>query len=719
MTDTDSAIKKVKHAEGIVLWLPVFLLAGGSFYFAMAHEPASWLIIALAVVGITCLAAAWFGRHVSMMRRTGLALGFVAIGLLSAFMRTHYYPTQLLCDNIWNADITGVIESIEPMGQGWRIVLADAVITSKEMHDCQSGNGKTPCRFRVSLRKRGLSPQTGQQVKVRANLLAPSPPLLPGAFDFQRHAYFQSFSGYGYITRWPDENAAEKIIAEPSGLERYREWLARKVHGQLHQPSAGIITALLNGQRAGISRATTQSLQQSGLQHIISISGLHIGLMAATIFFLVRFILALNMRLALTWPIKKIAAVAAMLGIVVYMGIVGLSPPTVRSVLMTGIVLLGIMVDREAIQLRVVALAGLTILLLQPESAVDIGFQMSFAAVAGLVAFFHETRYFWQKPFWKEYWFGRLLRTLLMAIATTLVATVTTAPLVMLYFQQIPILSVLSNVMVAPLTTLLIMPGTFFVYLFLPVPVLGPLALTMMDLGVRGMLMISSWVVSLPHATWHMPGIGALATILLLAALFLVVLVQGRLRLFCIPLLALGLWAMSGQSQPDIFLTPGRMLLIKAPESDVLWMDGRAGGFEKDILLQATGRTHIENLPCDGEICMLEVAGKNIRILRSVVALREACAQPADVIVTRYYLDHGCKGTLVLDRRLLERAGSAAVVLQPTPKILSAHDDFANRPWQQRLTTKERWQFYRPRSKIQANPQEPKGGTRHEHPKTK
>jgi hypothetical protein len=114
--------------------------------------------------------------------------------------------------------------------------------------------------------------RTGGTLKVRAGLMPAGAPFAPGIFDFQRHAYFQGLSGYGYVTQIEEYNPAVQNESE-NRLEHYREWIAARVYQVLPQPEAGIVTALLNGQRAGISKQTTNMLQASGLQHIISISG--------------------------------------------------------------------------------------------------------------------------------------------------------------------------------------------------------------------------------------------------------------------------------------------------------------------------------------------------------------------------------------------------------------------------------------------------------------
>jgi len=121
-----------------------------------------------------------------------------------------------------------------------------------------------------------------------------------------------------------------------------------------------------------------QATRLSGLAHILSISGLHMVIMAETVFWLVRALLAFVPALALRFPIKKWAAAAAL-----WRG-----GPTVRSWIMMSIVLIAVMLDRPALTKRNVALAALAILVVAPESLFDPSFEMSFAAVVALVALY-------------------------------------------------------------------------------------------------------------------------------------------------------------------------------------------------------------------------------------------------------------------------------------------------------------------------------------------
>ena len=142
----------------------------------------------------------------------------------------------------------------------------------------------------------------------------------------------------------------------------------------------------MTGERGAIPPDVLAEVRDAGLAHLLAISGLHIGLVAGFIFLLVRGGLALFPSIALHWPLKKIAAGLALLAALSYMILAGASVPTQRAVVMTGIVLLAVLVDRTAISMRLVAWAAAIVMLLRPETVLGASFQMSFAAVIALVA---------------------------------------------------------------------------------------------------------------------------------------------------------------------------------------------------------------------------------------------------------------------------------------------------------------------------------------------
>ena len=193
-------------------------------------------------------------------------------------------------------------------------------------------------------------------MRLRATLMPPAEPALPGDYDFGRQAWFAGIGAVGYSLSPPsiDDAAAAPPadLALWAGVQRVRQAIGARIAAALPGETGAIAKALITGERGGISEATNDAFRDSGILHILSISGLHMAIMAGSVFFLVRLGLALFPSIALRYPIKKWAAAAAMLAGFAYLLISGAAFATVRSAIMISIMFLAVLLDRPALALR-------------------------------------------------------------------------------------------------------------------------------------------------------------------------------------------------------------------------------------------------------------------------------------------------------------------------------------------------------------------------------
>jgi competence protein ComEC len=528
-------------------------------------------------------------------------------------------------------------------------------------------------RVRVAIRHADYTPVIGSTITVKASLIPPSPSLLPGMFNFKRHAHFQRLSAYGYSMS-PVTVVEDAQKTWPSLLERYRQYLAERVallmqdmDFEPHQSIVGLTMALLNGQRAGIDKISSAHMQRSGLQHLISISGYHVSLMAGIIFFAVRFLLALSMQITLRYPIKKIAAMVALIGIILYMCVVGFTAPTVRSVIMSGVVLLAVMMDREAITVRMVALSALLILVIQPKSLITPGFQMSFAAVAALVVFYQKTQIWWLHSFWRSNIITRLLFILAGSVGTTMVATIATAPFAVYHFQQLPMLSVIANMLVTPVMGLIVMPASILVYLTIMFDGAGHLALLYMGYGVEKTLEIAALVSQSDYALWRMRGLETAHVVAMtLGGIWLMVMPKKWAWAGLIPVMVAMVCAMF-TPQPVLALLPtAKRTIIYAPkQGDVIYHEGKLDKFSKELLLQFLVKSKTQVLTHD------ILLPDDVYVARDIADIDTLCERPESIIVTRWYVDHDCaehalmkKGKTIIDRFALQEQETGIIILE-------------------------------------------------------
>ena len=297
-------------------------------------------------------------------------------------LRTDFVAAPMLQREM-TTTVTGWVEAREATtSDGARVYLRVAAMSGLKPE-------ATPIRARFTVRARAAEIAVGDAISVKARLQPPSGPVQPGAYDFGRVAFYDRIGAIGFAyggAKPADLGPAPFQIRLMRPLADLRETIRRRIVAALPGDNGRIAAALIMGDQGAISEKTQDDMRASGLGHVLSISGLHMALVAGSVFWLVRALLALSMRLALTQPIKKWAAAAALAAAVFYVGLSGGGVATDRSFVMLAIMLIAVMLDRAALTLRNVALAAAIILLAWPESLLSVSFQMSFAATLALVA---------------------------------------------------------------------------------------------------------------------------------------------------------------------------------------------------------------------------------------------------------------------------------------------------------------------------------------------
>ncbi|MGB0720684.1 MAG: ComEC/Rec2 family competence protein, partial [Bdellovibrionales bacterium] len=414
------------------------------------------------------------------------------------------------------ADIEGRIAGIEPLDKGVRLLLTDVVIEGFTP-------AATPTMTRVKSRS-GDGLAVGQRIRALASLNPPSPPVLPGGFDFQRHMYFQGIGALGFLYKKPEVITPASRASMHSMVERLRGFIGRRIVQGEAQPAAGLALALIIGQRKSIDESDLDAIRASGLAHMLAISGLHIGLFSGALFFAARLVMAAFPAFALRRPIKKYAAVIALLGAFFYMLIAGATIPSQRAMMTAAIIFGAVLCDRSPFSLRVVACAAFAILLMFPESLMSASFQMSFAAVTALVAFYDWIRPQWSRLHRKA---GMLRRAGLYCIGvsmTSVIASAATAPFALYHFGQIAVYGLLANFICVPVLGFVIMPAAIVALALMPFGLEG-IAFAVMAPALDFMLWTARFVAALDGAVWRLPQFSTLCLLfLILAALGMVLL---------------------------------------------------------------------------------------------------------------------------------------------------------------------------------------------------
>lgn len=593
---------------------------GISAYFRLPAEP-QVLVVAPATL------LAWAGWRLAGRRGAGalplLVLALVLSGLLAGTARTALVAAPVI-DRARSLTVSGFVEEVERTGRGVRLVLQ---VVSAERLAAEA----TPRRVRVSLRGAAPPdlPRVGEAVTLRARLAPPAPAVMPGGYDFAFRAFFDGIGASGFAFGAPrriDLGPAPLALRAKAEVAGLRQAIAARILAALGEtPAAALAIALITGDRSLIPEPVTEALRTAGLAHILAISGLHMALFAGSVFFVVRAALALSPRLVHGARIEAVAAIAALLAAAFYLTISGGSIATQRAFLMIALVLAGRIFARRALTLRNVAIAVFVILAVMPETLLDPGFQMSFAAVIALVAAYEElTRRRLAREQHALPRRGLLPRATAGAMGwiwglllTSLIAGVATGAIGAYHFHRIAPLGPLGNLLAMPVVTLVVMPFAALSLLLLPFG-LELLPLLAMGAGVDQVVAMAQWVKELTPEDGVIGAPSLAGTLAVVAAGLTACLApRGYRRAALVPLAASVLFY-AGHRQPDMLVSANGGTLALRDAAGVLRVSGRTSGFLPEVWLRAEGvgvRHHRErriaraDMRCDDTACLLRAHG--------------------------------------------------------------------------------------------------------------
>lgn len=345
----------------------------------------------------------------------------------------------------------------------------------------------------------------GQHWQFEVRLKRPNGYMNPGGFDYERWLFRNGLVATGYVLT-PRKSHRHKISAavllesSPKGqwINRLRQRIRDTVDQALPQDAmAGMIKALVVGDRQGISHEQWQVLLRTGTNHLLAISGLHVGLIAGLVFFIMRWLWSRSSRAVLWLAAPRVAALAAIVAAAGYAALAGFAIPTQRALVMVLVVMLALYFQRQVRPRQTLSLALFGVVLLDPMAVTEASFWLSFSAVAvillGMVG-----RLPWQSGKSAGIWWRWGRAQWLVAVGL--------APLLLFSFQRLSVVAPLANLLAVPWVSLVSVPLALFGSLLLMVwPQAGSWALHWASGSLHlfwwWVNMLSSW----PLAQWHHP----------------------------------------------------------------------------------------------------------------------------------------------------------------------------------------------------------------------
>lgn len=570
------------------LFIPVSIGCGAVLWFSLDATPSPVVLIATFLfVAVLAL----FVRY-----KAGIAaavcgpFAFLLLGMLLADFETRRAGTVVL-DTPVTTTITGTVARREVDARGyWRYVV-DLTATADPTLS------RPPQRISVLSRGGGEPIALGATLRGKVRLSPPSGPALPGLNDFAFTSYFKGIGATGFFYKSPQALVSPVGDARPD--KGWLEWadmrlyglrsaIAERIRTTIGGDAGAFAASIITDERQAISAETMEALRLSGLAHIVAISGLNMALASGIFFVGLRLAFSLFPAFAQRWPVKKIAAFAALLMTLAYYLISGFAVSAERAWLMMSVMLIAVLFDQPSLSLRNVAISALIILAFSPSEIMGPSFQMSFAATIALVSAYafwsrwrtdRERLFIGRKPAWLKV--AEMMGAVIGGVITTsLIGGLSTAIYSAEHFHRVTTYGLFANLAAMPLMSLIVMPFALLAMLLMPFGLDAPFLKIMgygMALVIEVANEVASWGGSAATGRPHGWFIG-LASV----GFLLLTLLRSRLALLGIPFLlfAFGVSAVTAyRDLPDLLIHEDGDLVALLEDGKVSTTKARPQGF--------------------------------------------------------------------------------------------------------------------------------------------
>lgn len=664
----------------LFLFLPVFAGIGAIFYFNAAVEPRLSAILSGMTFLVGCHALAQARPMLRLVLLFAIAL---VAGMLFGKVETIRAGTRMLGSEV-TTRMTGRVKAMSRDAKGgWRLTM-DVISTARPA--LKYG----PDRVTVSARSVPRNLKVGDRLKGLVHLRPQSGPMRPGNYDFAFNNYYKGVGASGFVLGKleivPVASDTGPVATILLVIANIRQQLTQRILHNIRGEPGDIAASLITGQRDGISDDTNSAFRLSGLSHILSISGFHMALVAATIIGSLRAIMAFFPGFSARFPVKKFSAVIALVGSAFYLLLSGSDVAAQRSFVMLAVMLLAMTVDRAAISMRNLAIAALFTTAISPHEILGPSFQMSYSATAALIAFYS----WWsRRPGRRDVRKGASSHLLLAlpikavnhigAIAMTSVVAGTASSIFAAYhFNNTAPFGLIGNALALPVISVAVMPFAVLGLLAMPFD-LDWLPFTVMGQGIEVVIALAKMVASRsPNGNLGLMPQGTL--ILMSIGLVMLLFLSTRLRLCGIPLLLGAALLMMRAQEPQLIVSEdGKLVALRTDDGNLAvnrasgsaftlnnWQQGY--GINEVIKPSKAGALSKEmQFECVEKVCTAREPGGLIIAYTDQAAQRSSACQEGDIVVLAYSAGPTTcedKNILVLTKRDLALHGTAEITLK-------------------------------------------------------
>ena len=414
------------------LWTALFFALGIGLHGYVGELQTALVLGAVVLVGLCGMGLwrHWHARNLSVLF-AGVLVLLGALRGAQSLKRDADHFVQFLPDRTFVEAEGFVASEPERIKGDYRVVFDMRQLAVEDAVHAVSG--KALIRFRAGT----AVPAYRDWMRLQVQLYQPSQPRNPGAFDYRAFLQRRGLDALGTVRK------QSQILAHREGAD---DWWARVIlpvrgviRGAIEQNLSGGPAGLLKGVLLGAKKAVPEEIKtafaQTGVNHVLAVSGLHVGLIAGAVFFMLKMLgVSRGMTAGLT-----------IFALVFYALITGLPPSVVRAATMGCVALLGIVGQRDIDGGNILGIAGLGLLIARPQDLFDVGFQLSFVATGGILVLYRPLRDLMPvERGWCDTWIAGPL-------AVSVAAQVTTLPFVVSYFGLVSIVGLIANLIVVPL----------------------------------------------------------------------------------------------------------------------------------------------------------------------------------------------------------------------------------------------------------------------------
>lgn len=532
----------------------------------------------------------------------------------------------------------------------------------KKYHDFTDHNFQIPKKIIINNKISPKNLEIGDLIQTKS-FLEPNPKnKIFDNFNYERMLFFDQIAAIGYATK--EINILKK--AEKSDFEArifdFRQKIAQKIANILPNEQSSIVNALFLGFRDEIDPKNLENIRNSGLMHLLAISGLHIGLAAGFFFFLIRFLLSQSYFLTLYYDIKKIAAILAILASLGYLLLTGMPISAIRAFFMVFLVFFAILIDKKINLFRSIALAFFIILLYNPANILEIGFALSFMAVFAIIACCNLLKR--KEDTLPRSFVEKIFFYCLVIIFTSLIVQIFTAIFVIYYFNHYQIYGILANLVAIPLVSFVILPLTFTSFFMMAIG-LEFLPLEILGYFITKLLNLSEFVANLPNSNFNIKNIPNSSFLLIIFGQILLCIWHSRLRFLGLIAILAGILIIFSTTNPKFLINKNVSFFAIFQDNKLILSSDRS--FEAKNLAKKFGKkeyflikeqSDADNF-CQKKFCRVKIAQKDILIVKKRLKKDFICNFEGNMVINlnKKYLLPKCKRLEMIDYKNLREKG--------------------------------------------------------------